>query len=103
MPELIMDREKAMQSVCGESPTAKVIDFIMHNPDEEFTISQIAEGARIARTTLWDGVLDELLNIGFLKKTKEIGNAKLFALNKDSKVTKAILNFYENLVEGKRE
>ncbi len=100
MPELIIDTKKPLQSVYGDSPITRVIDFFMKHPEQEFTISGISDGAEVARTTLWNGVLEELLNNGFLIKTREIGNAKLFALNKESHITKFILYSYKELVEG---
>ena len=42
-------------------------------------------------------ILMHLMNVGIITKTREIGNAKLFRLNKESKRVKILLEFYNKL------
>ena len=85
----------------GNNPAALVIEFFIMNPDEEFTITQIVEGSGIARTTLWDNVLKRLLDEGIIVKSREIGNAKLYVLNRNSKRVVYLVDFYNKLREEK--
>ena len=97
MPELIKKTYFVFDSISRNNPMLKIIEFLVENKEQDFTISEISGGADVARTTLWNGILESLLNEGIITKTRDVGNAKLYKLNIQDEKVKAIIKLYETL------
>ena len=67
----------------------RVIDFLMDNFALDFSLPQIAQGSRVAYTTLID-MLPKLLKQGLITETRKIGKSKLFKINLDNPIVKAL-------------
>lgn len=87
-----------LTDIFGESPRVKVIDLFISHPETEYTKTDIANYSKIARSTLYE-FLEELEEYGLVKKTKKVGNAQLYTVNMESKVTKLISAFQLSLAE----
>lgn len=74
----------------GNSPYVKVLDFLIDGLDFDYSMTEVARGARVgwsAFTRIWE----QLLKKEIITPTRNIGNAKLFRLNrKNNFVTKLI-------------
>ena len=72
----------------------------------DFTISDVARNTQMTRATLYK-VWKDLIKMGVIIKTRQIGVAKLYKLNEDNKITEAVINLYKALlvkiVEGIEE
>ena len=72
----------------------------------DFTISDVARNTEMTRATLYK-VWKDLVKLGVIIKTRQIGVAKLYKLNEDNKITKAVVSLYKALlikmVEGIEE
>tara|TARA_Y100000310_G_scaffold297412_1_gene330400 strand:- start:255 stop:587 length:333 start_codon:yes stop_codon:yes gene_type:complete len=67
----------------GGSPYIKVLDFLIQGQDFDYSMTEVARGAGVgwsAFTSVWAKLLDK----GIIMATREIGNAKLFKLNKEN-------------------
>ena len=64
----------------GNSLKIKVIEFLIEGRELDYSISDIAEGAGIGRTTLFR-IWNDFVESGIVKNTRNIGNAKLYKLN----------------------
>lgn len=83
------------ENLFGSNTRANVIEFFLRNPNEEYTLNEVARGANVGRTTLWEsGVIQSLLNAGLIIKSREIGMAKLFKFNTESQRGKIWLKLY---------
>ena len=75
---------KMYEEIFGKSPRVKLINYILINPDLEYTKKQLALGSGIARSTL-DSIITDIMNEGYLLKT----NNK-YHLNKNSEYVKVL-------------
>src|SRR3990170_189552 len=66
--------------VFGAAPRVRLLDFLADHVDFDYTISQMAEFARIARPTVYK-LVAELQNQGMLTLTRSGGNSKFYRLN----------------------
>ena len=86
-----MENEKSsFVLLFGESPLIKVIDFLLTFKEFDYSIASIAKET----ATKWEAVekaLDFLTKKGIVKKTRKLGKAQLYMLNKDSALAKLIL------------
>lgn len=68
-----------------DSSLWKIIDFLLENSVLDYSKKEIAEGAGVARSTLYRKwhVLEDL---GIVKKTRKYQKTQLYTLNKDSDI-----------------
>ena len=98
----IKSMETLFRQALGDTPKIRVLEFLIEGRELDYSISDIAEGAEIGRTTLFRA-FDDLVKAGVIVPTRQIGNAKLFKLNiKNSFVKKMIELFDEVILKKKR-
>lgn len=78
-----------LTQIFGECPQVKLIDFLVAHPWSEFSKTELADGAQIARPTVYK-LLSKLLEEKLLIKTKKVGNIQLYQTNRESQVIKYI-------------
>jgi len=74
----------------GDNPKIRILDFLMDNFALDFSLPQIAEGSKVAYTTLID-LLPKIIKQGIIIETRKIGKSKLYKINIDSPIVKALL------------
>ena len=66
--------------IFGSAPRVRLIDFLADHPAFDYTISQMAEFAEIARPTVYK-LVDELVGQDMLSFTRSVGDSKFYRLN----------------------
>src|SRR2546422_7851353 len=66
--------------IFGSAPRVRLIDFLADHPAFDYTISQMAEFAEIARPTVYK-LVDELVGQDMLTFTRSVGDSKFYRLN----------------------
>ena len=89
--------ETIFTKAIGNTPKIKVLEFLIEGRELDYSISDIAEGANIGRTTLFR-IWDDFLKLKLVKHTRDIGNAKLYKLNIDNKFVKKMVDMFDTLV-----
>ena len=80
----------------GDSPTIRVMDYLLTMGELDFSITDMAENAGIGRATLyriWDGLIKNAIIV----HTRDIGKAKLFKLNIGNSKIKKLIEIYDML------
>ena len=73
----------------GDNPKMRILDFLMDNLAHDFSLPQIAEGGGVAYTTLID-IMPKLLEQGIIMETRKIGKSKLYKIDLDNSIAKAL-------------
>ncbi|MBU0627825.1 MAG: hypothetical protein KKC75_01440 [Nanoarchaeota archaeon] len=81
----------------GNAPKIKVLEFLIEGRELDYSISDIAEGAGIGRTTLFR-IWNDLIELKVINPTREIGNAKLYQLNQENPFVKKMIGLFDSLV-----
>ena len=89
--------ETKFTKVLGDSPKVKVLEFLIEGRELDYSLTDIAEGSGMGRTTLFR-IWDDLVALKMVKQTRTIGNAKLFKLNTDTKAAKKLVKLFDALV-----
>jgi predicted transcriptional regulator len=72
--------------------TAKILDFFLIYKEVDHTESQIAQFSNVSfKTAVKD--IKRLEELGIIKMTRKVGNAKLYTINKESEVAKQLDGF----------
>ena len=86
----------------GSSPYVKVLDFLLQGQDFDYSMTEVARGAKVgwsAFTNVWKKLLDKKIII----ETRTIGNAKLFKLDKENLFVKKIIKLDWELTKSETE
>jgi len=78
-----------LTKIFGDCTQVKLIDFLVAHPWSEFSKTELADGAQIARPTVYK-LLDTLLDENLIIKTKKVGNIQLYQTNRKLPVIKHI-------------
>ena len=89
--------ETIFTKAVGNTPKIKVLEFLIEGRELDYSISDIAEGAEIGRTTLFR-IWNDFVELGIVKPTRIIGNAKLYKLNLENGFVKKIIDLFDTLV-----
>lgn len=84
-----MEEKSFFVQYLGENPKIRILDFLMDNFALDFSLPQIAKGSKVAYTTLID-LLPSLLKQRLIAETRKIGKSKLYKINLDNPVVKAL-------------
>lgn len=68
----------------------KVIDFLLNNKEFDYSLTDIAKGADVGWTTLHQ-FWPELVNLGIVKKTRKIGRAELYIIDKTNPLAQKLM------------
>ena len=93
-----MKDKSVFLSLVGDSPRARILDFLLMFPKFYYPLTDIARNSNVGYSTL------QLLWPDFVKKeivipTRTIGKAKLFKLNEDNPTIKDMLSWSWNLTK----
>lgn len=76
--------------VFGSSPFVKVLDFFLTFEDFDYPIAQISKETETKWETI-EKIIAVLIKKGIVKKTRKLGKAELYMLDKESKLTKLLI------------
>jgi len=85
------------QKAFGISPKVKVLEFLLEGRELDYSITDIAEGAGIGRTTLFR-IWKDLIAAEILVHTRDIGNAKLYRLNLENPLVIKLVDIFDSIV-----
>lgn len=86
----------------GDSPTIRVLDFLIEGRGLDYCLSDIAENSQIGWTTL-HRIWGKLCKQEMVKQTREIGRAKLFKINEENPAVKHLISVYDRLLYAETE
>ncbi len=76
--------------VFGDSPSIRILDFFLTFSGFDYSKSQVASEAGVSRITL-EPIWQKFIQNGFIKKTRVIGRAEMYQLNKQNAKVKTLL------------
>lgn len=80
---------EVLTQIFGNCSQVKIIDFLVAHPWSEFSKTELADGAKIARPTVYK-LLDSLLKENLVIEDKKVGNIQLYKINRESPIIKHI-------------
>ncbi len=86
----------------GSSPYVKVLDFLIQGQEFDYSMTEVAKGARVGWsvfTRIWGKLLDKKI----VMATRTIGNAKLFKLNKENIFVRKIIKLDIELTKAETD
>jgi len=91
-----MAEESIFLEHVGDSPRMRVLQYLIEGRDFDFTLTDMLN-AGVSWGTL-NMLIPKLLKLGIIVKTRKIGRATLYKINKENSTTKQIITLYDNLI-----
>ena len=92
-----METKSLFIDFMGDSPTIRVLDYLLTERGLDFSITDIAKNAGISRSTLYR-ILEAILKNNIIVPTRIVGKAKLYQLNKENKIIKKLIAIDDALI-----
>ena len=94
--------ETLFRKALGDSPKIKVLEFFIEGRELDYSISDIAEGAEIGRTTLFR-IWEDLTSTKVIISTRQIGNARLYKLNQENPLVRKMIELFDEVILNKKK
>ncbi len=94
--------ETLFRKALGDTPKIRVLEFLIEGRELDYSITDIAEGAEIGRTTLFR-IWNDLIKSNIIKPTRTIGNAKLYQLNINNLFVQKMIDLFDEIIMPKRK
>ncbi len=82
--------ESSLRLVFGNAPMIKILDFLIDNQEFDYSLTDIAQGADIAWSTLHE-YWPRFVQLGIVLQTRRIGRAELYKLDTRHPLVKRLL------------
>ena len=92
-----MPKKSLFIELFGDSPTIKVLDYLLTERELDFSISDMARNSGIGRATLYR-IWDELIKNQIIISTRIIGKSKLYKLNLQNPKIKELIEIDDMLI-----
>ena len=94
--------ETLFRKALGDTPKIRVLEFLIEGRELDYSITDIAEGAEIGRTTLFR-IWGDLIKADIIKPTRQIGNARLYKLNSQNIFVKKMTEIFDEIIIPKKK
>ncbi len=94
--------ETLFRKALGNTPKIRVLEFFIEGRELDYSITNIAEGAEIGRTTLFR-IFEDLIKNKIIIPTRIIGNAKLYKLNQENPFIKKMIEIFDEIIMPKKK
>ncbi len=88
--------KSAYLELFGESPTNKVMDFLIVFDQFDYSMVDISENAEVGYSTLKE-LIPELEKKKIIVKTRVSGKSNMYKINKNNPAVKRFIDFYWDL------
>lgn len=85
-------KESVFVEFFGRSPFIRTLDFFLEYPIFDYSKTQIAREIGISRITI-EKIWKTLVEKGLIFKTREMGRAEMYQLNRKNPVVKRLMKF----------
>ena len=82
----------ALKHILGGLPVIKILDFMVDNPNNDYTRAEIAHYAQVGPTAMKDG-FKCLEQCGIVIETRKIGGVPLYHIDAHNEMTQSLIEF----------
>ncbi|MCK4367546.1 MAG: hypothetical protein KAW84_06320 [Thermoplasmata archaeon] len=92
------DFEKPFEGILGTSSEVELLEYLLSCPDFTFNITELAKISEVPSRRTCNDIVKRFLKWGILVKTDQVGNIKLYRLNKDSEIVQTMYRLNKILI-----
>ncbi len=91
-----MKEESIFLQHVGDNPRMRVLQFLIEGRDFDYTMTDMIN-AGVSWGTL-NTLTPQLMELGIIIKTRKIGRATLYKINKQNQASSQLIALYDNLI-----
>ena len=91
-----MKEESIFLDYVGDSPRMRILQYLIEGRDFDYTLTDLLN-AGVSWGTL-NTLVPKLLELGIVVKTRKIGRATLYKINKENVAAKQLMDLYGSLI-----
>ena len=91
-----MKEESIFLEHVGEGPRMRVLQYLIEGRDFDYTLTDMLNSG-VSWGTL-NSLVPKLVEFGIIIKTRKIGRATLYKINKNNVAAKQLIDLYDNLL-----
>ena len=91
-----MKEKSIFLDVVGDSPTMRIMQYLIEGRHFDYTLTDLANNAGVSWGTL-HSIFPRLVKYNIVIKTREIGRAKLYKINKENTIAKQLIDLYNSI------
>ena len=91
-----MTEESIFLEYLGDTPRMRVIQYLIEGKEFDYTLTDLLN-AKVSWGTL-NTLIPKLLDLGIILKTRKIGRATLYKINKENLLVKQLIELYDKLI-----
>ncbi len=91
-----MKDEPIFLDYVGNNPRMRVLQYLIEGRDFDYTLTDLLNSG-VSWGTL-NSLVPKLAELGIIAKTRKIGRATLYKINKDNFVAKQLIDLYDKLL-----
>ena len=88
----------ALKHILGNLPVIRILDFLIDNPNNDYTRAEIANDTQVGPTAMKEG-FKCLEQCGIVIETRRIGGVPLYHIDAHNEMTQALIKFDEALTD----
>ncbi|MBI2499837.1 hypothetical protein HYV88_06345 [Candidatus Woesearchaeota archaeon] len=88
--------ESLFLEVVGESPTMKILQYLIEGRHFDYTLTDLAENSGVSWGTLHT-IFPKLIKNKIVVKTRDVGRAKLYKINIENPIAKRLIDLYDSI------
>lgn len=92
------DNYSAFLNKVGNSNMMKVMEFLIEQKGFEFTLTDLKNGTKLSKGTIYS-IWDNVLENNYVIEKRTIGKTKLFLLNENDDYVKYFINIYDCVIK----
>jgi len=91
-----MTEESIFLDHVGDNPRMRILQYFIEGRDFDYTLTDLLN-AGVSWGTL-NSLVPKLLDLGVIVKTRKIGRATLYKINRENVAVKQLIELYDNLL-----
>lgn len=91
-----MDEESIFLEHVGDNPRMRILQYLIEGRDFDYTLTDLLH-AGVSWGTL-NTLVPKLLELGMVVKTRKIGRATLYKINRENVAVKRLMELYDHLI-----
>ena len=92
-----MQEKTKLISYMGDSPTIRILDFLITGRDFDYSLTDIATNSGVGWATLYR-LWPKFMENKIVMPTRVIGKAKLFQLNSENETVQNLIKLYKSVL-----
>jgi len=91
-----MNEESIFLNFVGNNPRMRILQYLIEGREFDYTLTDMLN-AKVSWGTL-NSLIPKFLELGLIVKTRKIGRATLYKINKNNIASKQLINLYDKLI-----